>query len=145
MFKVLDDEFHFTLDPCAAAWGPALCPSNYTQWDDGLNKEWPGRVYMNPPYGRGGNVGAWITKARESVEAGISELVVGLLPVRTSPRWFQQNCAAAEIRFIDGRLKFNTLGGRLGAAPFDSMVVVWGECARAGTFHLMHRPEEAGG
>lgn len=39
------------LDPCAnpAKTVPAL--QHYTEVDDGLNKSWGGKVFMNPPYG----------------------------------------------------------------------------------------------
>lgn len=66
-FDALNAEFHFTLDPCATKKN-AKCPSFYTEDDNGLSKEWKGRVFMNPPYGRG--IGVWIQKAYESVNRG---------------------------------------------------------------------------
>ncbi|MDE7440914.1 MAG: phage N-6-adenine-methyltransferase [Muribaculaceae bacterium] len=40
---------HFDLDPCAAP-GHATSDTLYTKEDDGLTKEWTGRVWLNPPY-----------------------------------------------------------------------------------------------
>lgn len=52
-------------------------------------------------------------------------LVVMLLPARTDTKWFHDYIYhKAEIRFIKGRLKF---GGCKDAAPFPSMVVIFGK------------------
>lgn len=51
-------------------------------------------------------------------------LVVCLLPARTDTRWFHDFVLGkAEIRFVRGRLKF---GGGKDAAPFPSIVVIYG-------------------
>ena len=43
----------FDLDPCAATDMPWYhAATNWTEEDDGLSKEWFGRVWLNPPYGR---------------------------------------------------------------------------------------------
>jgi hypothetical protein len=51
----------FDLDPCSPGphhWVPAR--EIYTVADDGLRQPWPGRVFMNPPFGgRNGHV-PWI-------------------------------------------------------------------------------------
>lgn len=46
----------FDLDPCAPSderrpWDTALV--HFSEEDDGFPKEWEGRVWCNPPYGRG--------------------------------------------------------------------------------------------
>lgn len=52
-------------------------------------------------------------------------LVVMLLPARTDTRWFQQFILnRAEVRFLKGRLRFETNGIPGGPAPFPSMIVV---------------------
>lgn len=52
-------------------------------------------------------------------------LVVMLLPARTDTRWFQDYILdRAEVRFLAGRLRFETDGVPGGPAPFPSMVVV---------------------
>ena len=40
---------HFDLDPCAGP-GHNTADTLYTKEDDGLTKEWHGRVWLNPPY-----------------------------------------------------------------------------------------------
>jgi phage N-6-adenine-methyltransferase len=67
VFDQLDAEFHFNLDPCATKEN-AKCKKFYTKEDNGLEKNWEGRVFMNPPYGR--EIGGWMKKAYESVNGG---------------------------------------------------------------------------
>jgi phage N-6-adenine-methyltransferase len=76
-FDALNKEFRFTLDPCATKQN-AKCGRFFTEQDDGLNKKWTGRVFMNPPYGRG--IGAWVKKAYESAMGGRPSYVC-FLPV----------------------------------------------------------------
>jgi phage N-6-adenine-methyltransferase len=117
LFDELDAEFDFELDVCATA-GNAKCNRYFTQADDGLAQKWRGVCWMNPPYGAG--IGAWVRKAYESSLLGAT--VVCLLPARTDTRWWQDCCAAGEVRFLRGRLRFN--GANTGA-PFPSAVVVF--------------------
>src|SRR5262245_61092057 len=49
------------LDPCSNCGQPNVpAARHYTVKDDGLAQLWSGRVYMNPPYGRG--IAAWVDK-----------------------------------------------------------------------------------
>lgn len=117
LFVCLDAEFHFNLD-AAALPSNALCRWSFSPWDDGLAHHWPGRVWLNPPYGR--QIGRWVEKAR--MEAARGSLVVCLLPARTDTRWWWESCTYGEIRFLPGRLRF---GGGDSGAPFPSAVVVF--------------------
>ena len=57
-YEKLDNEFHFTLDPCCTHEN-AKCEKHYTQDDDGLSRDWGGEVvFYNPPYYKKGNQGA---------------------------------------------------------------------------------------
>src|SRR5690349_10782386 len=97
-FDLLNAEFDFTLDAAATA-DNAKCPTYFTEADDGLAQDWTGRVWCNPPYGRG--IGNWIKKAAISK----AELVVMLIPARTDTkawhRWIFGN-DRAEVRFVPG-------------------------------------------
>lgn len=117
-FDKLNEEFRFTLDPCATKLN-AKCKRFFTKKDDGLKQPWKGRVFMNPPYGRG--IDAWVKKAYESAQQG-GVLVVCLLPARTDTAWWHDYCMKGEVRFIRGRLKF---GGHTNSAPFPSAVVIF--------------------
>ena len=131
-YKKLDDEFHFTLDPCCTH-ESAKCEKHYTKNDDGLNKDWSGEiVFCNPPYSKNGNQDAWVKKCyTESLKPNTT--VVALLPARTDTNRFH-DCilGKAEIRFIRGRLVFEVDGkpligknGRPQPAPFPSMICIW--------------------
>ena len=137
LFDKLAAEFGpFDLDPCGHpdSYASQHCREFWT--DGGLEKVWHGRVFLNPPYGRG--LAQWVEKCGRAVaDLGVPR-VVALLPARTDTRWFQEHimhqyantiardteCSVwvALVRFLPGRLKFE---GAKNAAPFPSVVVVW--------------------
>ena len=126
-FKKLDEEFHFTLDPCADD-NNHKCEKYYTIYQNGLIQDWEGEiVFCNPPYSRGtkGIAGqeAWIKKCYEESKKP-NTTVVMLIPARTDTKAFHKYIyhQAQEIRFLEGRLKFV---GASENAPFPSMVVVF--------------------
>lgn len=119
-FDKLNDEFHFTLDPCCSK-QTAKCEKYYTIVENGLIQDWSGEtVFCNPPYGR--EIYDWVKKC--SLEAKKDNTtVVMLIPARTDTRYFHEFIYnKSEIRFIKGRLKF---GNAKNSAPFPSMVVVF--------------------
>lgn len=119
LFDELDDEFHFTLDPCSTDEN-AKCLKHYTVADNGLAKDWTGEtVFCNPPYGRG--VTEWVRKCYLHATGGGTAVM--LIPARTDTEWFHEYIyGKAEVRFLRGRVKF---GGSKWNAPFPSMVVVF--------------------
>lgn len=123
LFDKLNEEFQFTLDPCATQ-DNAKCKLFFTKDDDGLRQSWKGhKVFCNPPYGR--ELPHWVQKAyAESCQP--DTIVVLLIPARTDTRWFHEYIygRAKEIRFLKGRLKF---GAATNSAPFPSMVVVFAD------------------
>lgn len=118
-FDELNEEFNFTLDPCATAEN-AKCPHYFTSEQDGLIQDWGNnRVFCNPPYGR--TMRAWARKCYEASRKGA--LVVLLVPSRTDTRWFHDSVyRKAELRFVRGRLKF---GEGKQSAPFPSLVAIF--------------------
>ena len=119
-FDKLNEEFHFTLDPCANEENHK-CDLFYTKEQDGLTKDWGGHVvFCNPPYGK--EIADWVRYSYEQSQKP-NTTVVMLIPARTDTRYFHDYIyGKAEIRFIKGRLKF---GDATTAAPFPSMVVVY--------------------
>jgi len=126
VFGPLNDEFNFTLDPCATT-KSAKCARFFTESEDGLKQDWGReRVFMNPPYGA--EIRPWIAKARSCSEAGA--LVVGLLPAETDSDWWHNHVVGrAEVRYMRGRIRFlvhEDDGTTKWASPFrPSVVVVW--------------------
>ena len=120
-FDKLNEEFQFTLDPCADDLNHK-CAKYFTKAQDGLHRDWSGEtVFCNPPYGR--TISRWVEKAYNEVYRGDCSCVVLLVPARTDTSWFHEYIYhKAEIRFIRGRLKF---GSSEQNAPFPSMIVVY--------------------
>lgn len=119
LYDELDDEFGFTLDPCATDEN-AKCKKYFTEADDGLEQDWGEEViFMNPPYGPG--IGNWMKKAHASSLKGAT--VACLVPARTDTRWWHDYAMnASEIKFVKGRLRF---GAAANSAPFPSAIVVF--------------------
>lgn len=68
LFNELNQEFHFTLDPCASA-DNHKCEKWYSRSDDGLSKSWIGEtVFVNPPYGS--EIQKWVAKCASENEGG---------------------------------------------------------------------------
>lgn len=128
LYDLLNEEFHFTLDPCASHENHK-CDKYYTMEDDGLSKTWCNEVvFCNPPYGPK-TTGDWVKKC--DLESKHSTVVM-LIPSRTDTKWFHEYIwGKHEVRFIKGRLKFELNGepirdknNRVQSAPFPSMIVV---------------------
>ena len=119
-FEKLNEEFKFTLDPCATN-DNAKCNKFYTKEDNGLLKSWKGeRVFCNPPHGR--KISYWVKKCYDENKFN-NTFIVMLIPARTDTSYFHDYIYhKQEIRFIRGRLKFND--GK-NPAPFPSMVVIF--------------------
>lgn len=117
-FDQLDEEFSFTLDPCADEYNHK-CERYYTKEQDWLAQNWAGHtVFCNPPYGR--ELPKWIKKCHDEAEHAT---VVMLIPARTDTKALHDYIyGKAEIRFVRGRLKF---GDSKNSAPFPSMVVIF--------------------
>jgi phage N-6-adenine-methyltransferase len=126
-FDALDAEFHFDLDVCALPTS-AKCERFFSPEVDGLEQDWTGTCWMNPPYGN--EIVDWVRKAFESAEAGAT--VVCLVPARVDTGWWWDYCRYGEIRFLRGRLKF---GGAETSAPFPSALVIFGREPNAVSAH----------
>jgi phage N-6-adenine-methyltransferase len=116
-------ELQFDLDPCAPKGGVPWIPAakHYSVEDDGLNAEWKGLVWLNPPYGKA--TGSWLKKMHEHRNG------VALLFARTDCAWFHNYISKADgILFLRGRVKFvDGLGVTGGSgAGSGSMLVAWG-------------------
>jgi len=142
LYKLLDDEFKFDLDP-AATDGNAISPYYFTQDDNGLAMPWWGNVFVNPPYSR---MKAWVEKGYTEILNNNCNLVVMLIAARTDTVAWWNFIRQGEVRFLKGRLRFGLpleyiaeqqqkiLSGELPpdhkiktlhSAPFPSAIVVF--------------------
>ena len=120
LFKELDQEFGFTLDPCCTH-KTAKCIKHYTIKENGLYQDWSNDiVFMNPPYG--GHTGKWLAKAYSENLKGAT--VVCLIVSSTDRSYWHDIIFpyATEIRFLRGRIKF---GDSKSTAPFASAIAVF--------------------
>ena len=112
------------LDPCSNSHEAPNVPAlvHFTREDDGLSRPWSGRVYLNPPYGKG--IGPWIEKVREEHEAGRVTAAVVLVKAATDTRWFRVLSERYPRCEVAGRLKFS---GCKNPAPFPSVLFYLGD------------------
>lgn len=91
----------FDLDPCASITQPwPTAKKMYNIDDDGFNKAWFGRVWLNPPYGK--ETGRWLLKLAEHKRG------IALVFARTETKMFFESVwsKAHSIFFFEGRLFF---------------------------------------
>lgn len=92
----------FDLDPCSP--GARVVPwipvgTHYTAAEDGLMQPWHGRVWLNPPYGRG--IERWLERFAEHRNG------IALIFARTDTRWFHHYAGGADaLCFTRGRIPF---------------------------------------
>jgi hypothetical protein len=96
----------FDLDPCSPVnrpWDTAR--RHYTVADDGLSKEWFGRVWMNPPFGR--EASHWMRRMADHGDG------IALIPARTETAMFYESVwtRADAVLFIKGRPHFHRVDG----------------------------------
>ena len=113
----------FDLDPCSPVNRPwDTAKKHFTKFDDGLNKEWDGRVWVNPPYGR--ETFKWLEKLSEHKSG------VALIFARTETIGFHATIwnKAKAIFFFKGRIKFFKVDGTQGdTANAPSCLVVYSD------------------
>lgn len=91
----------FDLDPCSPWDFETFVPAKtkFTIFDDGLSREWSGRVWLNPPYGP--DTGFWM---RRLIAHGNG---IALVFSRTDAEWCQQAMrACTAMLFMSGRIAF---------------------------------------
>ncbi len=108
------------LDPCSDIDCNIPALQRYTIEDDGLTKNWIGKIYMNPPYGR--ELPNWTDKFKAEYLIKNMAEGIALIPARPDTDWFYSLRDYPRC-FIRHRLKF---GGQQNSAPFPSMVVYVG-------------------
>jgi len=121
IFKKL--EICFDLDPCTQTYRPFDTAINVfceDLGDDGLLLPWSGRVWLNPPYGRG--IDAWLKKLQRHGDG------IALVFSRTETTWAQQCLGLADaVNFLKGRISFiRADGSKSTNAANGSMLLAFG-------------------
>lgn len=114
----------FDLDPCMPINRPwDTAKKHYTRDDDGLSKEWAGRIWLNPPYGMIAT--KWMERMADHGNG------IALLFARTETQMFFDHVwhDATAMLFIKGRLYFHYVDGTVakqnGGAP--SVLIAYGQ------------------
>jgi hypothetical protein len=113
------------LDPasCTRANKTVKAKEIYTEADDGLNQDWYGRVFLNPPYGKLGS--AFAAKLYESLGSGVDEAVMLVNSRATDADWFQP-CFNGVICFTDHRIDFDSPEEKATSSTHGSCFVYFG-------------------
>lgn len=96
------------LDPatCLAAQETVKAVEFFTAEDNGLKREWHGRVFLNPPYHRE-LCPAFIEKLIDEIKAGRVDQAIVLVNNCADTEWFDTAAALCEsICFTRGRIRF---------------------------------------
>jgi len=108
----------FDVDPASnpIAQETVRASSYYTEETNGLDKEWNGRVWLNPPYAQPA-ISHFADKMVAEAEAGRCTEAIVLTHNYTDTAWFQKMARSARaICFTRGRIKFESPTGEK-AAP----------------------------
>jgi phage N-6-adenine-methyltransferase len=101
--KVIEVLGEIDLDPCADDGLHIHARSHFTAADDGLSREWHGRVFMNPPYSC---PGVWMNKLQSEVAAGRVTEAIALVPAATDTNWLNPVLKSQPVCFWKGRIRF---------------------------------------
>jgi hypothetical protein len=102
----------FDLDVAAPNNGPKHVPANGWLSSNGLQADWHGFVFMNPPFGHQRQKREWLTKFFEHGNG------IALVPDRTSAPWWQEFAPKADaVLFMSPKVKFERPDGSIGEQP----------------------------
>jgi len=97
----------------------------YTVEDDGLNQDWTGNVWMNPPYAQP-LITQFTEKLTEKWDTGEIHQACVLVNNATETHWYQPMLDRADaVCFIRGRVKFLDKEGNPGGAPLQGQTVLY--------------------
>lgn len=109
----------FDLDPAASP-TTSIASTNYTKSDDGLSREWFGKVWLNPPFSE---KEAWYRRLIDQLAQGNVQRAVVIAPNDMSADWAQRWFSRADLLgFLDGRDHYTTVEG---SPSFGTVVGVW--------------------
>jgi len=109
----------FDVDPASGAEDTPIAETCYTKEDNGLTKQWPGTIWLNPPFS---DKETWFKRLYKQYAHGPTERAVALANAGTDTDWFQEWFSTADlVVFLDGRDWYTEVG----TENFASMLGVW--------------------
>lgn len=102
----------FDLDPAPSPhWSPSWSWCRNQDYP-GLESDWYGRVWLNPPFGGRNGVVPWLERFFDHGNG------VALVPDRTSAPWWQRFAPMADaILFVSPKIRFIGAAGKEGTSP----------------------------
>lgn len=135
IFKALG--LAFDLDPSSPHDMETAVPATtkFTVFDDGLSKEWFGRVWLNPPYSK------WTKNWMRRMSAHGNG--IALCFSRTDAEWFHETVSTADaVLFLKGRIEFvpgNENKHKKSRAGAGTVMFAWGAESVAALSQLRDR------
>jgi phage N-6-adenine-methyltransferase len=117
------------LDPASSAKAQEIvaAAAYFTKEDDGLTREWHGRVWLNPPYAQP-LIAEFISKMCAEVRAGRVNQAIMLTHNYTDTAWFHEAASACNaICFTRGRVKFVDRNGEVAAPTQGQSLFYFGD------------------
>ena len=120
----------FDLDPCAA---PPEANAPASQWvkheifgGGGLEYEWHGVVWLNPPFGKRNGIRPWLRKLSQHGNG------IAIVPNRTATDWWQDAAEDADaLLFPRGKIRFIDANGEEGKSPgYGNVLMAYGGWAQ---------------
>lgn len=93
----------FDLDPCSPVDRPTNVPAaqRFTINDDGLTRDWFGRVWMNPPFGTENGVHQWLRRFYQHGNG------IGIIRADTSTSWWHDYVSQSPVIVLPrGRVRY---------------------------------------
>lgn len=126
----------FSMDVASPWPWPEWIPADHFLTSDGLETEWLGFVWMNPPFGTRNGIVPWLEKFFAHGNG------IALTPDRTSAPWWQQFAPYADlILFVAPKLKFIGADGKPGTSPAQGTCLM---AAGARGVEALHRAQTKG-
>lgn len=116
------------LDPASsdAAQKTIRAKHYFTQNDNGLEKEWTGRVWLNPPYGD--TIGPFVSRLVEAVKSkSVTEAVLLTHNSCDTGWWHEAVAASAAVLFTRGRINFQRSDGFTASPPLGQSFFYFGK------------------
>jgi hypothetical protein len=104
----------FDLDPASPPGGLPWIPAmmTYDEQDDGLEQEWLGFVWLNPPFGR--QVVRWMRRMADHGEG------IALVAARVNTKWWHETVADRATSFLMLRKRPYFINSEHERAPFNA-------------------------
>lgn len=97
----------------------------FTVDDDGLSRQWEGRVWLNPPYSTG-LVDKFVLRLLDAYQSGDVKAAVALTNNATDTRWWQALARRSSgVCMLSGRIRFRSETGEVAGAGLQGQTIAY--------------------